>query len=198
MPSMGWKRLRSCAMKKLHEFSDIHSHDKSLATQGNTVVNILPGEKIMTGGHYSVGIHPWDSEKPVTLRTLKSLVAMARNEQIVAIGECGFDRLRGADMEKQRQIFDFHARLAERYNKPLIIHSVKANDELIAAIRRHRPSVEWIIHGFRGKPELARQLIREGFSISLSSKYNPTVAQIIPTEKLYHETDSQPDIVNQS
>ena len=84
----------------------------------------------------------------------------------MAIGECGFDRLRGGDADTQRRLFDFHARLAERVGKPLIIHAVKSVQELMDARRRIAPTVEWVIHGFRGKPELARQLQRAGYKLS--------------------------------
>ena len=176
-------------MKKLGQFSDIHSHNRSAALRSDTVVNISPGDEMLPDGYYSVGIHPWESDKTLTLTTLKSLVAMVQDKRVVAVGECGFDRLRGADIERQRAIFDFHARLAQRYDKPLIIHAVRSNDELVAAIRRHSPTVEWIIHGFRGKPELARQLLREGFSLSIGKKFNAELLSVIPAERLYRETD---------
>jgi TatD DNase family protein len=47
----------------------------------------------------------------------------------------------------------------------------------------------WIIHGFRGKPQLARQLINQGFYISLGELFNPQTATIIPTNRLLFETD---------
>ena len=177
-------------MKVLEKYADIHSHDKAKALRRDTVVNIEPGEEMLVGGIYSVGIHPWSTVEPITLTLLKKLVAAVGDERVVAVGECGFDRLRGGSIEIQRSLFDFHARLAERYNKPLIIHAVRANDELIAAIRRHRPSVEWIIHGFRGKPQLAQQLLSEGFSLSIGKKYNRDVLEVIPANRLYRETDA--------
>lgn len=177
-------------MTDLHRFADIHCHDLSRATSGTAVVSVAPGTPMEPDGFYSVGIHPWETERPVTLTELKRLVRQARDPRVVAVGECGLDALRGAPTERQRAIFDFHARLAERLHKPLIIHAVRANDLLLDAIRRHRPTVEWIIHGFRGKPELARQLIRAGFSLSLGPRHNPAVPAAIPPARLYRETDS--------
>ena len=176
-------------MKYLEHYTDIHSHRRELATRGDTVVCVNPGEPMAENGTYSVGIHPWAPTMP-SLKTLKQLVADARKPQVVAIGECGFDRLRGLPIDQQRAVFDFHARLARRTGKPLIVHAVKADDLLIDAARRFRPAPgSWIIHGFRGKPEAARQLLKAGFALSLGHKYNHETLAIIPPERLYRETD---------
>lgn len=176
----------------LHSFTDIHSHDIAAAAGLDTIVNLTPADEIPAEGYFSVGIHPWDTatDKATSLSMLKKLVEMARHERVVAIGEAGFDRLRGGNIEQQRHIFDFHARLAERVGKPLIIHAVKADDLLAEAIRHHRPTVEWIIHGFRGKAPRATQLLRLGFSLSLGHRYNPEALSVIPADRLYRESDS--------
>ena len=177
--------------RPLDAYADIHTHRLDLACRGDVVVSIAPDTPMLAGGTYSVGIHPWDTDKPITLTTLRRLVAAAADPRVVAIGECGFDRLRGADMERQVAVFDFQARLAARHGLPLIIHCVKAYDVLAAAVRRHRPTAGmWIVHGFRGKPALARQLIDLGLSLSLGSRFNPEVLAVIPPERLYRESDA--------
>lgn len=175
----------------LHSFADIHTHDLTAAGRPDSVVNLTPSDTLPAAGNFSVGIHPWDTNAgEPTLTSLKALVRMARDPRTVAVGEAGFDRMRGGDIELQRRVFDFHARLAERVGKPLIIHAVKADDLLAAAIRRHRPSVEWIIHGFRGNATRARQLLRMGFSLSLGHRFNPEAEAVIPPDRLYHESDA--------
>ena len=176
--------------RPLDRYKDIHSHDVSRATAGDTVVCIEPGTAMQPGGTYSVGIHPWSTEAPVTLSQLKALVAQARDERVVAIGECGFDRLRGGDLDIQRRLFRFHARLARQLGKPLITHAVRANDLLLAEAAALRPAAGmWIVHGFRGKAEAARQLLRAGMSLSLGLRYNDAAEAVIPKERLYRETD---------
>lgn len=179
-------------MKPLSRFTDIHSHRKELACDGKTLVSISPSDAMEPCGNYSVGIHPWvTAERAVTLADLKGLVKAARDPRVAAIGECGFDRLRGGSLELQAALFDFHARLAERLDKPLIIHAVRADDLLLAAARRLRPRPgQWIIHGFRGKPEAAQRLLNAGFSLSIGEKFNPGTIKIIPPERLYRETDA--------
>lgn len=176
--------------RPLDGFADIHCHDLSRATSGTAVVSVSPGTELQPGGTYSVGIHPWDTVGLPSLSTLKALVAAARDPRVVAVGECGFDTLRGGTPECQRRVFDFQARLAERVGKPLIIHAVRSDTALIAAKRRLHPSQRWIIHGFRGNPVQAGQLLREGFSLSLGKRFNPAVPAVVPPDRLYRESDS--------
>lgn len=194
LPPLGRLRLRSRTMTRpLSSFSDIHSHDTTRATDGQTVVSQRPGSAIDSAGWYSVGIHPWDTVKPVTLTQLRVLVNNARSERVVAIGECGLDRLRGADMKYQEEVFRFQARLARKLGKPLVIHCVRAYDILLRIAKEMHPKPgEWILHGFRGKPALARQLLDAGIDISLGVKHHPDLpGEIIPTERLYRESDAQ-------
>ncbi len=147
---------------------------------------------MLSDGWYSVGIHPWDTEQPVTLGQLRALVADVRSPRVVAVGEAGFDRLRGGDMVTQSRLFRLHAKLARKLGKPLVIHCVRAFDLLLGEARRMRPRPgEWIVHGFRGKPELARQLLAAGIDISLGEKHHPELpGDVIPPERLYRESDA--------
>ena len=92
----------------------------------------------------------------------------AADPSIVAIGEAGLDRLRGPALPLQAQVFEVQALIAERQRLPLIIHSVRTIPEILAIHRRLRPTVPWIFHGFRGRPEAAVQILRRpGTLISL-------------------------------
>ena len=51
------------------------------------------------------------------------------------------------------------------------------------------PSQKWIVHGFRGKPQLAGQLLKAGIDLSFGEKFNPESIQITPIERLFIETD---------
>ncbi len=55
-----------------------------------------------------------------------------------------------------------------------------------------KPTQPWIIHGFRGKPQQAGQLLRAGFNLSLGPNFNPETARVIPSDRLHIETDDSP------
>lgn len=164
---------------------DIHTHDKSRI---DAIINIYPNEQLIEGAYHSVGIHPWHTSNVDTI-TIENLKALAINPQVVAIGETGLDALKGTSLDIQTEIFLIHVTLSEQYQKPLIIHCVKAFNEIIALKKRLRPTMPWIIHGFRGKPQLAQQLLDNGFYISLGEKFNTETATIIPSNRLLFETD---------
>ena len=164
---------------------DIHTHDKS---RKDAIINIYPHEQLIDGAYHSVGIHPWHTVD-IDSSTIEKLSTLAAHPQVVAIGETGLDALKGASIEKQIEIFKLHISLSEQVKKPLIIHCVKAFNEIITIKKQLKPSMPWIIHGFRGKPQLAQQLLNNGFYISLGEKFNPETASIIPIDRLLFETD---------
>lgn len=117
------------------------------------------------------------------------LDAVAREKNVVAIGETGLDKLRGPEISLQAEAFERHVSVSEGVGKPLIIHCVRAYNELMSMRRRVSPSQAWVVHGFRGKPELARQLVDAGFLLSLGAKFNAATAMAIPSDKLLIESD---------
>ncbi len=114
------------------------------------------------------------------------------NPQVLAIGETGLDALRGGDLAVQTELFKCHAAISEELKKPLIIHAVKTFQQIIALRNSLRPTLPWIIHGFRGKEEMAVQLLKHGFYLSLGEKFNPEAARVIPAACLLVETDESP------
>ncbi|GAE23177.1 putative deoxyribonuclease YjjV [Bacteroides pyogenes JCM 10003] len=142
----------------------------------------------------SIGIHPWDltaenSERlwDVLQRELER--RKSENRPCVAIGEAGLDKLAAAPMELQVKIFERQVALSEDCRLPLIIHCVKAVDELLAVKKRLAPLQAWIWHGFRGKAQQASQLLRHGFYLSLGEHYSREAMQAIPASRLFLETD---------
>lgn len=71
----------------------------------------------------------------------------------------------------------------------MIIHCVRRYGRIMALRKELNARQRWIIHGFRGKPELARQLLAAGFDISIGTKFNPEVPGAVPSGHLFHETD---------
>lgn len=155
-----------------------------------TIYNLSPAEALTDQSErlISVGLHPWhvgtDWEEQ-----LRMLGEVAGKKRVMLIGETGLDKLCKTDFALQQTIFLRQIELAEEVQKPLIIHCVKAWPELIAIRKKVLPSVPWVIHGFRGKPELASQLLELGLYLSFGEKFNVDSLRITPLEKLCTETD---------
>ncbi len=122
---------------------------------------------------------------------------MAAHENVLAIGECGVDRLIELPLEQQFPIFEAQIKLAEQLRKPVIIHCVRAFNELLQWKKRVAPTIPLIIHGFNNKPEIAQQLIAHGFYFSLGTALLETdsnavkALKIIPFSKLFLENDDR-------
>ncbi len=147
-------------------------------------------------GLYSTGIHPWDIEA-AEKEWIERLNKLCTDTQIALIGECGLDKNIETTLEKQTEFFLEHIKISESLQKPLIIHCVGCFNELMELKKKHNPSQKWIIHGFRGKPQLAEQLLKAGFDLSFGEKVNPESVRVTPVERLFVETDeSQVPIEN--
>lgn len=167
---------------------DFHTHD---LTASNAVISLdVHAVDKFVAEHpdcpISAGIHPWSSGCEIDFEILERVVSLP---QVVAIGETGLDKLRGAGMARQIDLFRYHVRLSESLRKPLVIHCVKAWDILVRLKREVKPVCHWGIHGFRGNDVLACQLIKEGFFISLGEYFNNAVPAVLPPEMLLAETD---------
>ena len=165
-------------------FIDLHTHNNAPAA--NTIFN---SNCYIDGRSISIGIHPWHINNDWQ-NIFADIATHAKADNVVAIGECGFDMLKSpATTELQEEIFRAHVQLAETLCKPLIIHCVKAFDRLMSLHKDIKPQQAWVVHGFRGKPQQAEQLTKAGLYISLGEKFNHESAKAIPTERLFIETD---------
>lgn len=177
-------------------FWDIHTHIKKKNTkEESSIFNLNVPEHLCCCGldlqnsFYSLGIHPWKIYSELLSEHLRFIEDNIRFDSIKAVGECGMDKLCATPQELQLKAFTGQIYLSEKYNKPLIIHCVKAFDELFALKKELKPRQVWIIHGFRGKPEQMQQLIDHGFLLSFGVHFNEETIRQIPINKLVVETD---------
>ena len=140
--------------------------------------------------HISIGIHPWYVAADDIEQQTEWIKHTAINDKrVIAIGECGTDKLCNTDMKLQYEAFCNCITLSEELKLPLIIHSVKTSNEIIRLRKSIKPKQAWIIHGFRGKPEQALQYINNGLYLSFGKLYNTESIKITPHDRLLFETD---------
>ncbi len=178
-------------------YIDIHSHpqktDAPIAFQVRNISYPEPVPEHDGKCIFSLGLHPWHTLR-VAWHT-DEFIRIAQRPEVIAIGEAGLDRMRGAAMDIQTGCFMDQVRIAGELNKPLIIHCVRAWEEIIAIKIKSKPSIPWVIHGFRGRPELASQLVRHGFHLSFGEALLDQGRQaaesfrITPASRLFLETD---------
>lgn len=173
-------------------FIDIHTHhSKSSAYPAIQNLTFAEAEKLFSSdeeGLFSVGFHPWQADE-FSDELLQKLKKWAEDKRFVMVGECGLDKNGKTSLETQIQVFEKQIILSEKIQKPMIIHCVGYFNELFALKKQVNPSQKWIIHGFRGKPELATQALKAGFELSFGEHFNPESIGLTPIDKLFVETD---------
>ena len=177
------------------DFFNIHTH---VSIHPESEILSLAPEELFTDNrslYASVGIHPWTLTEENADIQWKALCESIKDKRIVAIGECGLDKLKGPSMELQTAVFKQEAALAEDSSLPLIIHCVKAFNELIQLKKEISPRQSWIIHGFRGKLPLALDCIRHGFYLSIGSHFQENTLKTIPLDRLFIETDESEESI---
>lgn len=180
-------------------FLDFHTHSIRRKDAKNVVeiVSIHFGKE-REHDIFTVGKHPWWTNTVLTSDEKQELIQLLSSEKCIAMGEMGLDKLKGEPMNVQLEIFKDLLNIAVEVKKPVIIHCVRAFDNLIK-LKRQYPKIEkWCVHGFSRHAELAKQLIHEGFYISLMPVRNVTqkyidLVQSLPAEKFFLETDSMPN-----
>ncbi len=169
---------------------DIHTHHAAPQPQGIISVDVDNWQPV-EGQFYSVGIHPWrDDMGPSEIELLRQT---ATHPSVMAIGECGLDVNWGAPMYSQILTLRACVEIAVGVGKPMIIHDVKSHAQLIAMHKEYAPEVNWVIHGFRGKPTVAQMLIKEGFYLSFGKQFNPDTLRAMPPNRILAETDESTD-----
>ncbi len=175
---------------------DIHTHNKQLIHKSEAIVNCNVDDDFSLFPFFSLGLHPWDVDEgweKKYVRVEETLRRISDDEllpQLVAIGEIGLDKARGGEMKYQQECFRKMLCLAQNYSKPVILHCVKAVDEVLAALKQVDFSSPVVFHGFRGKPEQARQLIDNGYYLSFGAKFNEEALKLAYThERMFLETD---------
>jgi len=118
---------------------------------------------------------------------LSETLQLLPSDSLFFIGECGLDKLASASYQNQLSAFEAQIDLANQFRRPLIIHCVRAVDDLIRLRKKAR--TPWVFHGFRGNPQQMQQLLRAGIDISFGFRFNEESAMQCPAEHLFLETD---------
>ena len=152
---------------------DVHTHHPRLGVLSPTMA----------------GIHPWDAERG------RDLPDFAHCD---IIGETGLDYASKVDKEAQARLFCHHLDIAEKLDKPVVLHIVKAFEPAMQILKKY--SLKGVVfHGFIGSAEQAQRAISQGYFLSFGDRSlrSPRTCEVIatmPIENLFCETDDNRDI----
>ena len=139
----------------------------------------------------SVGLHPNDSEH----FDISKYKELAKHPKVIAIGECGLDYLRSSKKDEQKEKFLQQIQLAEKLQKPLIIHCRNAHEDCSNILQNVRMTVPVVMHFFTGDAELAQKYLDLGCYLSFpgpvtyTDMYDESI-RVTPMDKILAETDA--------
>ena len=146
----------------------------------------------------SIGIYPDDVVRMSEADIAKELEFIASNSNnIVAIGEIGLDYKESTSQErqeKQKKHFKELLVLAEKLGKPVVLHTRKAEAEVVAIMESTKIK-NAVFHCFTGSHKLVKKIADKGWYFSIPpiivrSLHFQGMVNIVPKTQLLTETDS--------
>ncbi len=175
-------------------YIDIHTHNPEQQPQVFKLANVILGKEITLVQACSLGIHPWYIPDHLD-QAIHQLSSEATQTNILAIGECGLDKICETDWNLQIDTFKSQIALAQSIQKPLIIHCVRAYQEVMELLKNQKVTVPIIFHGFNKKYELAQSIISKGYYLSLGTSIlngsQDRLLQEVDLSKIFLETDNK-------
>ncbi len=175
----------------MEDYINIHTHKNNYGA-AFAIYNKNLEKEVTDKINFSVGIHPWFITEKNLPEQLKTIEKELQKRNCLALGEIGLDKLTKTDFELQQSVFKAQLNLNKKVNKPVILHVVKAFQQIIAITKNY--GYPYIIHGFTKKLPLAKQLINKGFYLSFGKQllYNESlqlVFKTLPLNRIFLETD---------
>ena len=179
------------------QLADIHTHTPG---RPDALLSLLPEQFSPTvDTPFSLSLHPWYLGDDSVDAFHRTLAECHDHPWLMGIGECGLDLRCPTPIGLQQAAFLASLKAARDLHLPTIVHCVGAWGSLQSFVRQvwgnggaHaalEADAPIIIHGFRKGPQLASQLLAEGFCLSLGRRYNEAVLPLIPPDRLFHESD---------
>jgi len=182
----------NCAAQSPRLFINIHSHNAPSANEWMIQNLHNHWEKAALPGHFSIGIHPRyiEGDGQEQVRKLKQ---WSTHPHVLAIGECGLDKVCSTDFSLQQEVFAQQILLANAIQKTLIIHCVRAWEEVFSLLKKKEDKIPVIFHGFAKNAAMARRITSNGYYISFGKALQQEgvreALRHIPPERFFLETD---------
>jgi TatD DNase family protein len=172
-------------------FINAHCHQMQHADDWS-LLNISSVQDFNLGQTCSVGIHPWQIHEFTDEESILEMRKIMEKEDVKAIGECGLDKLCSSKWEGQLEVFRKHVVWAQELNKPVILHCVRSQQEILKELKG--TEVKFVFHGFNRNLVMAIQVIQHGGYLSMNEIFLKTntgreVARNVPKNRVFLETD---------
>ncbi|MBO6211545.1 TatD family hydrolase [Algoriella sp.] len=142
-------------------FLNTHTHHLSHQSDVLELYNQFPNELNLNAKIYSIGIHPAYINSTTIDEEIDLINHHILDKNCLAIGEIGLDKLCETDFNLQIEVFEKQIKIAEENKLPIIIHSVRAYQEILHIRKKMNLTVPFIFHGFNKNEQLLQQIIAQ-------------------------------------
>ena len=176
------------------QYFNLHTHVYTHQEDILELVNQYPQEFDASLPNYSIGIHPLFINQDRLESDFEILEEKLQLAECLAVGECGLDKRSETAFEIQLDVLERQLLLAEKFQKPVVIHCVHAFQELVELKNKLKITTPILIHGFSKKEQLAKQLLDNGFYLSFGKNLlrNPELESVFvntANNRFFLETD---------
>ena len=141
--------------------------------------------------------HPHNADR-YTPEIEKGILKFIEEHRAAGYGEAGLDfHYNLSTPENQARVFQRQIAIADELKLPLIIHSRKAETEVLNALEEARFTQPVVFHCYTGSKEDAEEILKRGYYISISgivtfknADFLREIVKIIPLDRIFTETDS--------
>jgi len=124
------------------------------------------------GLYYAIGLSPTEIEyRPKDWQT--QIIKRSEYDGVIAIGETGLDYIKRFGSKKdQIEVFISHLEIAEKLNKPIIIHNRGAGEDILGILKNRNISKGIVMHCYSNNFAFASRLIKSFDNIFISFSGN--------------------------
>jgi TatD DNase family protein len=174
---------------------------EGIIVPGSNLNNSTLGAEIANNHHgifAAAGIHPSHVDD-LKANWQAIILNLALQQNVVAIGEVGFDFINRPDSNGNAQTMLLHnfIDIANTAKLPIILHSRESENEIIKIIMNHKPQYGCVLHCFCGDAKMANLAISAGMLLSFTAmitypknQYIRDIIALLPHDMIMIETDS--------
>ncbi|MCA4776364.1 TatD family hydrolase [Empedobacter stercoris] len=176
-------------------FLNAHTHHLSNDSTVLELYNQFPNKLNNGVKLFSIGIHPVYIKTSSIEEEIRHIKQNLSNKNCLAIGEIGLDKLCETDFKLQIEVFEQQLKIAEEFKIPVIIHSVRAYQEILQIRKKMKLTIPFMFHGFNKNEQLLHQILVQNCFVSFGKNllYNKNLQIIfakISASQFFLENDA--------
>ena len=193
-----WKEFNKDRRKLFGKFNETLCGLVNIGINLDSAMKVKEYSNEYSNMYYSVGIHPMEVEKRISLDQIECIFENELNNKdskLIAIGETGLDYHFDYSVELQKKYFLEQIKLANKYELPIIIHSRESQEDVYKILKENVVKKAGIMHCYSGTPEMSKKFVEMGYYLGVGgpvTRYKDVeeTVRITPIDKIVIETDS--------